>query len=621
MRYFALFLPFVLLSADLSTLLQKYKASSDLSALTKKESAGIVQVFTRQELEAMQAYTLKDVLKLIPLLHYTIAPNNLYLFSLASMSYLPTNILRIYIDDHDITSATFTSALPIWSDMPIEFVDHIEIYKASASIEFGNEPASLIIRIYTKTPERDSGNKLRAILDSKGSKGIDFYQADTTDKGSYFLYAHGDLLRYKKERRTPRYRIDRDSDDTLFFGKFTHQSQSIEAAHYHTHRHPFLGYGKALIPTGGGLGAAHNYVHYQYKKKDTTTEFSIDSLTYDRSYKDVQGVYYNDHGHAKLAQQEWFTHYRDTIFYAGIHHDFIWRDFEATVGALFKNKKSTQKGKFDSLRSDASLTKQMYSLYSDLRQYFSNHQIMFFLSLKGDLYRFNTTIPQRKKLIIRTGLIYNFAHTRVKASFTKSYLPIEMYRLYPNSTAPHITNPYLKPLSYKLLHLESTYNAKNWKFCIRYSYKQAKNFVHYSPSQGFYNREEPIDLQVLENEWHYYFDPLNFIILNIYGARNSRHLHYSPDFGINLQTFNQWERWTLYNELIYKNGYEKKRGGRIAHSLAYSIALKYNLTPDLALGLKAQNITDSGFRQAFSQIEQSVEVYDKRIMANVEYTF
>jgi len=620
MRYLLLFLPLFLFSADLTTLLQKYKASSDLSRLTKKESAGIVQVFTRQELESMQAYTLKDVLKLISLLHYTIAPNNLYLFSLASLSYLPTNVLRIYIDDHDITSATFTSALPIWSDMPIECVDHIEVYKASSSIEFGNEPALLIIRIYTKTPERDNGNKIRTVFDDRGSKGVDFYRADTTDIGSYFLYGHIDVLRYEKERRAG-YEINRDSDDTLLFGKFIYQNHNIETAHYHTHRHPFLGHGKALIPTGGGLGATHDYLHYQYKKDTSIAEFSLDSLTYDRSYKDLLGVYYNDNGRPKMAKEEWFTHYRDTIIYLGMHNDFVWNDFEATFGIFFKNKKSSQEGKFDTLRSRTSLTKQMYSFYGDLRQYFQNRQTMLFLSLKGDLYRFNKIIPQRKKAIVRTGLICNLSHTQLKASFTRSYLPVEMYRIYPDSSVPYITNPYLKPLTYQLFHLETIYTSQNWKFTLRYGYQTGKNFIHYSPSKGFYNLEDPIHLHIMESELRYYFDPLNFIVIDIYGARNSHHLHYSPDFGINLQTFNQLGKWNIYNELIYKNGYEKKKGGHIDHSLAYSFALKYNVTPDFTIGFKAQNIAKSGFRQAISKIDQTFEVYDRRIMANLEYTF
>ncbi len=621
MRYLVLFLPLFLFSANLTTLLQKYKASSDLSRLTKKESAGIVHVFTRQELESMQAYTLKDVLKLVSLLHYTITPNNLYIFSLASLSYLPTNILRIYIDDHDVTSATFTSALPIWSDMPIELVDHIEIYKASASIEFGNEPASIIIRIYTKSAERDSGNKIRTVFDNRGSKGVDFYRADTTEKGSYFVYGHGDVLRYKKEQRAG-YEINRDSDDTFLFGKFIYQNHKIEAAHYHTHRHPFLGHGKALIPTGGGMKGVHDYLHYQYFKNGTVAEFSVDNLTYDRSYKDLQGVYYNDNGVPKFAKEEWFTHYHDTIVYLGAHNDFIWNNFEATVGAFVKNKKSSQEGKFDALRSRTSLTKQMYSLYGDLRQYFQNHQTMLFLSLKGDLYRYSSTVPQRKKMTIRTGLVHNLSPTQLKVSFTQSYLPIEMYRIYPGTKTPYITNPHLKPVSYNILHLESSTTYKNWHFSIRYGYRNAKNFIRYSPTKGFYNIKERFHLHTLEGECRYYYDPLNFVALNVYGAHNTSHLHYSPDFGINLQIFNQWGKWNIYNELLYKDGYEQKtKGKHVRHSLDYSLALKYHFTPDFSLGLKLQNITAEGFRQAISRVDQPFEVYERRAIVNLEYTF
>jgi iron complex outermembrane receptor protein len=70
-------------------LLEAYQSASDLSRITKVESAGIVVVYKRDELDRMQAKTLDDVLKLLPVLHYSRTSNNLPLFAKAQSGSRP----------------------------------------------------------------------------------------------------------------------------------------------------------------------------------------------------------------------------------------------------------------------------------------------------------------------------------------------------------------------------------------------------------------------------------------------------------------------------------------------------------------------------------------------------
>jgi iron complex outermembrane receptor protein len=53
-----------------------------------------------------------------------------------------------------MSSSSFGSAFMVWGEMPIEYIDHIEVYKGSSSVEFGNEVASTIIKLYTKKAQR-----------------------------------------------------------------------------------------------------------------------------------------------------------------------------------------------------------------------------------------------------------------------------------------------------------------------------------------------------------------------------------------------------------------------------------------------------------------------------------
>ena len=178
---------------DLSNLLAKYKKESELSNTTKKESAGFVNVFTRDELEKMQAHNLWDVLKIIPGLFLQRGTNGTTLLSKPTIGKVPFPSVRLYINDHDMSSSTFNSAFLIWGDMPIEYIDHIEVYKAASSIEFGNETSTLIIKLYTKLASREHGGKVRTMADERGGYDLSTYYAQQLeDSFSYFVFANTD---------------------------------------------------------------------------------------------------------------------------------------------------------------------------------------------------------------------------------------------------------------------------------------------------------------------------------------------------------------------------------------------------------------------------------------------
>ena len=70
------FLPLFLFSVeDIDSLLDNYTKESAFDIKTKMDSAGHNIVYTRNELDKMQAHTLKDILKSIR--HLTMMDNNL----------------------------------------------------------------------------------------------------------------------------------------------------------------------------------------------------------------------------------------------------------------------------------------------------------------------------------------------------------------------------------------------------------------------------------------------------------------------------------------------------------------------------------------------------------------
>jgi len=85
-------------------LLEEFKEQSELSKKTRDESLGYLYVFTRDDLERMQAYTLIDIIKLIRIQNLVITKYGQNA-AVASGDYPSlANYVKLYINDQDVSS-------------------------------------------------------------------------------------------------------------------------------------------------------------------------------------------------------------------------------------------------------------------------------------------------------------------------------------------------------------------------------------------------------------------------------------------------------------------------------------------------------------------------------------
>ena len=211
---------------DIEKLLNDFNQKNDLSQKTIDQNKGHLLLYTRDTLERMHAKTLKDVLKTIPILPYTenrygltdpLAPGGITPYS--------SNLIRLYIDNVEITQGWMGSGLIQYGDINIDFVDHIEFYAIPPSFDTSIEPAYMTIFIYSKIPERDSGGKLSLIQASRGSNTQTIGYGDKVNGESFMIN-----LSHTKENRenvsngtgTP---LSRDFDRTQVFAYVKTENQ------------------------------------------------------------------------------------------------------------------------------------------------------------------------------------------------------------------------------------------------------------------------------------------------------------------------------------------------------------------------------------------------------------
>ena len=613
MRLFLLFVPLVLWASNLDLLLQKYRKLHELSKITKRDSAGFVYVYTREDLERMQAYTLADIMRTVPGLNYTLTPNYLHLFSPLSLSYAPPTIARLYINNHDVTSASFGSALLIWGEMPTEYIDHIEVYKDASSIEFGDEPAIIIIKVYTKLPLRELGNKLRLVADHRSSKGMDLYTAQLFDASSLFGYVHGYNLHAKKYRHNG-YTYSRDKKDFLAFIQYNTPSATFEVAHYSLIKDPFMGYGFSTMPRDGGLHAYHNYITYTTKPKEGAIwTLALDTLRYARYYQEDGIGIPTSHG----SVHSYRITYDDTIATIKYQKHITRGKNTLLIGGFYKYKGYRSHGTYDSTQSKAHNAYNLFSLYVE-DSYHLDPATLFILSCKGDYYSFMHTVDDHKESIIRLGIIKNIGSWQVKGFYTKTYIPVQPFRLYSRDNFPRRTNPHLTFPSTQLFSIEAKFTTNSHTLQIKSGIRQIENTIRYDRRRGYYNQTDTLYAHFIEANYAYTKEH-NKIMIDIAKGDNSQKT-LSPNLQIALRTFYDYKKWNIYNELLYNKNYTYF-SIPVKRALDYTVGVQYHYTHDLTVGIQAQNLFNEGYAQAYRTLKGAVPVRDRRYILNVEYTF
>jgi len=629
MRFFLIFLSLCFVTQaqeDFASLLDTYQAESDLSKITKRESAGFVDVYTRNDLEQMQVKTFEDVLRIIPGLHYTRTVNNLSSLQKPTSSNIKLTSTRLYINDHDMSSSSFGSAFLIWGELPIEYIDHIEVYKGSSSIEFGNETASLVIKLYTKTPEREEGGKVRAYGDNLGSINLDTYIASTYDELSYFVYANCNNInrtKYHNYYDAKEYTLSSDRSGHNLYANINYKDFRVELGSYVKESDSFLGIGIYKTPTGGKLDAYQNYIHMTYEiADDLKLQLSYDNVSYERSYLDPNGI---PAANMPLLNS-YYLHFKDDILTAILEKQLQYEKHSLLLGSFYKQKRFEESGDFSNddaynYSNSFSNTLNLYSVYAEYN-YDLDNKTKFIASVKEDYFRYKTEVKDSNEFVARVGVIKNIDHFQLKAFATRTYIPTAFYQLYNPENKPYKANPDLDNMPLYIASVSLRYHQDKHDLEIIYAKNKVDDVILYNraTSYGFYNSSKQSIYTRYQAKYIYNFDIDNKLVIDFYAGESDSDIKTSPQYAANLMFFNRYKKFDIYNELLYKSSYSDY-GIYVDSSFNYTCAVKYHINKDLSAGLRAENIFNDSYEQAYSIYGDSIPVTDQKIWLNMEYLF
>jgi len=620
---------------SIDKLLADYIEESDLSKITKIDSAGPVQVFTQDDLQKMQVKNLSDVINALYAVYLNRSKINTTTFARPVTSQISTTYTRLYINDHDVSSPFFGSAFFIWGEMPIEYIDHIEVYTVSSSLEFGNENGSVIFRLYTKTAHRDNGSKIRLMADNKQSCSTNIYNADIFENGfNYFVYGNFDTYKRKKYYNyynNTSYKFDSDYKNYNLFANMQYKEYSLDVGMYKKNSGNFIGLGNYMgmslhnTPYEGNFYSRHNYFHLTKKLKNRfKIQLSYDHITTERDYNDPNGIKIN-HSYSPAVIKKYNVKVKEKILSLTLEKRFEIEKHKLLLGSFYKYKSFDYYGNFTNtlhtFKNDFSNSVDFYSLYAE-DNYNYDKSLRFILSVKGDFYRYEKDVKSQNNYLARVGFIKQSGPFKYKLFYARSYVALAFFQTYNPNATPYKANPNLDNINPNVYTGAVSYTTDKSETSFEISQGRNKSAWVYNPStpSGWQTKDETTVRTLYQLHNSYKFDPKNRLLTTLTYGKISLHPDGTPKVEFMLTSFNTYKKFDLYNSFTYRKSY-KNSNVKIPNSYDLTSAVKYHYNKNLSFGIRGENILNKTYRQYYKGLQYTIPTVDQKFWINLEYLF
>jgi len=410
LRFLFLFLfatSFLFSSDDgIASLLDNYNQEADRSHETLKDSAGVVTLYTREDLDRMQATTLNDILNTIRMFNLQPSYMGQTQINLSGSNSISVSPTKIFINDHELNNASFGNPIAQYGSMNLYFVDYIEIYQAENSISFGNESGGMIIKIYTKKPSRENGTFGQFSIDNKGSSTLNLLQAQMIDD-RYSYLANVSLENHQSHhyKTTNNYTVDDKMKKMIAFFQFNKEDDyHIDISATRGEKNSFAGW--SMTPKVNEMNGQNAYINV-VKKLQNNFKLKLSSSIemMNSSQNDYKHIILSDGTKAKNINLDFRTTSSNIILEKQnfFDDDHLFLALQAKV-VTFKVTQFTADG-IDKNTLNGTQSRTLLSLYGE-NTFTLNKSNAIITGLKFDQYFFNNKLSNdTDSLTYRLGLL------------------------------------------------------------------------------------------------------------------------------------------------------------------------------------------------------------------------
>ncbi len=611
-------------------LLQEYSYKADLSAQTKKESAGYVIIFTRQDLDKMKIKSLSELINKIPFMIYGENELGLSVVDFTPYDFESVNPVIVYVNDREIMTPFGGNGLQLLGQIDTAYIDHIEVYLGMPSFEIGLNSAYIVIKIYTKKGYRENATIAGAMAGSYGTYESYIYTGGTKNSTSYFIYGdyknlkrrkyHHNKSSLSKNKQTGNIYTEIDSGNiraemNILFGKFN----------------DFMGSSSDITPLKNNVYVSYIYggLYYDSSKNLTKAHLYYQRI-FSRAFEKSKGpLYFFGQLQKGIPPFHYYKNYmRQSTIDSLIQKGFSSKNNLFTIGGSFKLndfKLIKLKNEFGNLPTIDFNRQYIYTLFLEERYQFNKSNIALF-SFKQNRTINNGGIKNYYLSAGRIGYIYNSNRYGFKSFiFAGNILPSTAILYYQKS----LTDKQLDPQKIIVASTKIKLKTEKADFGLLYSILLAKNFVYLNKLKGYFENEpKTATINALSFTSTYRFNTYNKIEGGIWIYRligRGETLNRYTVSGGYLSLFNTISKFDFYNSVSFEDGYPYSRTG-----FTYNFTITYNPDRDLTIYLKGINVIGRAPKIDYVRVNpytwkksylNGVSSFDRTLWVGIEYKF
>lgn len=600
---------------DIDKLLNDFNQKNDLSQKTIDQNKGHLFLFSRDRLEKMQATTLKDIFKALPVTHYN---ENRYglpdPLTLGGFEPYRSNFLRLYVDGVEITQGWMGSGIMLYGDVNIGFVDHIECYMLATSFDTSVEPAYMTIFLYSKNPQYDSGGEVSLV---EGSRGYNSQSINIGEQKNNFAYmvnfSHTNAKREKIDNGTNK-PLSRDFERTQLFSYIKKEDQIFHLQVMKKKSDSLAGLSYDATPIKSEIDYLNIHMDYGIDLSEYwKAQFSYDWLQSDfRQEDDIPlaffGMNFGDtfNGIYKNSTYTGELTYRNTID----NHRLI-----TGVKGRFKKLDSFESEKYGEMPLTFTEESILTAFVQD--QYMlSDNQLLTLGVNYSKIYR-NSTVSNDDLLQLRLGYIFTNDEWTYKAYLYRIMFAINPYSRYLgvvdfDNVAPQITTG--------LTH-EIGYSIDNYSF--RFMFMAVEDKDEFIQNIGTENSK--YYLNILNSEYIFNMDNKLYIQASYGHYTDVFYYDKLDDYSLYFSSVNSCESFDFYNGITWRYNTLDP-----VNYFDFTSSITWNVSENMTFVLKGQNILGKAKSTAIQRINPRtstlleplyVSPIDKSITVEMEYTF
>ncbi len=610
---------------SIETLLEEYQEASQLYHKTKEEAEGQVIIYTREDLDRMQAYTLKDVLK--SLRYFSLQDNNFgdHVLVYPFLYDLLNTTAKLYINNHEVNTVYQRSIFPIWGDFPLDHVDHIEIYLGETAIKFGNETPGVVIKIFTKEPSRENASYIRGSITSRKGYSLNYYDARELENGmSYMVFIHSAEIERKKYRNQDA-KLSRNSSNKNAYLLLKKGNFQIEYNNFYKRNDRFLGMSIDNKPDATQYSGHHQYISatgYFLKDKSLQMNIAYDYIVEKDSEKNKEGIItINPYILAKECKEE----IKQNIYRMLITKNIKYKNNDITLGFVLKDKNYRLKSYKKSI-TDINLHISDQNT-DNLKAYFLEDEIsindknLIIVGAKYSKYQRNEPFRSIDGYLLRFGYIFVPSQTFYGKLLASDYFtPPTFFEL--------ATNHSLKKQKNRLVGLELNFDKNNHKLKLSTAYVAVKDNITLNPATYKYiNFDKKVEFLLGSIDYEYKINDENKIMLNYYKGHISKEKFiYGTSEGGFVRIFSKIKNINNFIELVFRKGYNFPISGtqkiKIKDGYDLTMGISYMFQNGVEISLKGENLLNKALKTPYLGLNPVViPSVDQQVIFSVKAIF